>query len=183
MAYWNPSASRYSYTSGRAKAASPRSSRRRAWPRYRATTGVEHRAPPVGAVDVARSQRAPFQVAILIEHEEWMIAGAGEVPVVRGAFLRAVRWAHAAVDVQDQRCSCTPHLRAVDPAPGEIGQRRQVRRRGHRAGLEAAHLARRRALVRHRTPTDHPAHRGIPSEPVGIVHVLVAGKAPEHRLA
>jgi|SRR5438552_10273454 len=30
---------------------------------------------------------------------------------------------------------------------------------------------------------DDPPYRGIASEPVGIVHVLVAGEAPEHRLA
>jgi len=30
---------------------------------------------------------------------------------------------------------------------------------------------------------DYPAHRGIAPEAVGIVHVLVAGQPPEHRLA
>ena len=56
-------------------------------------------------------------------------------------------------------------------------------RRGHRARLEAAHLARGRRLLRHRAPADDPAHRGIAPEPVGIVHVLVASETPEHRLA
>jgi hypothetical protein len=68
-------------------------------------------------VDVAWPQGAPPQVAVLVEHEEWMIAGAGEVAAIRGAFLRAVRLAHAAVDVDHEGCSCTPHLCAVDPAP------------------------------------------------------------------
>jgi len=73
-------------------------------------------------------------------------------------------------------------LHAIDPASGEVGQRRQVRRRCHRARLEAAHLARGRGLLRHGAPTDDPAHRRIAPEPVGIVHVLVAGEAPEHGL-
>jgi len=74
-------------------------------------------------------------------------------------------------------------LHAVDPAPGEIGQRRQVLRRGHRLRLEAAHLARGRCLVCHRAAADDPPYRRIAPEAVGIVHILVAGEAPEHRLA
>ena len=30
---------------------------------------------------------------------------------------------------------------------------------------------------------DHPTHRGITAQPLGIVHVLVAGQPPKHRLA
>jgi len=97
--------------------------------------------------------------------------------------LRAVGRAYAAVDVHHERRCRASRLHAIDPLPREVGQRRQVLRRGHRLRLEAAHLARRRRLLRHRTPTDHPAHRGITPEPVGIVHVLVAGEAAEHRLA
>jgi hypothetical protein len=143
---------------------------------------VEHVVPAVRAVDVPRSQRTPFQVTVLVEHEEGMVAGAGEVPVVCGAFLRAVRRAHAAVDIEHQRRPGTSSLRAVDPAPREISQRRQVRRRGHRARLEAAHLAGGRGLLRHRAAAHDPSHRRIAPEAVGIVHVLVAGEAPEHRL-
>jgi hypothetical protein len=144
---------------------------------------VEHFAPAVRAVDVARSERAPFEITVLVEHEERVIAGAREVPVVGRAFLGAVRRAHAAVDVEHERRPGASSLRAVDPAPREIGQRGQVRRRGHRARLEATHLARRRRLVRHRAAADDPPHRRIAPEAVGIVHVLVAGEAAEHRLA
>jgi len=42
---------------------------------------VEHLAPAVRAVHIARSERAPFEIAVLVEHEERLIAGAGEVPV------------------------------------------------------------------------------------------------------
>src|SRR5262245_26877577 len=149
-------------------------------PRYRATTGSSTSRQPC-ALWTLPGRRA-FQVAVLVEHKERMVAGALEVAVVRGAFLRAVRRAHAAVDVQHQRRSPPPGLHAVDPVPGEIGQGRQVRRRGHRARLEAAHLACGRGVLRPRAPADNPAHRRIAPEAVGIVHVLVAGEAPEHRL-
>src|SRR4030095_4747324 len=144
---------------------------------------IEHVAPAVCAVHVARSERAPFEIAVLVEHEERMVAGAGEVAVVRRALLRAVRRAHAAVDVEHQRRPGTSSLCAIDPVPREIGQRHQIRRRCHRTGLEATHLARGRGLLRHRTAADDPAHRRIAPEAVGIVHVVVAGEAPEHGLA
>src|SRR5262245_54070291 len=112
-----------------------------------------------------------------------MVAGAGEVAVVGGAFLRAVGRAHAAVDVEDERGPPSPRLHAVDPLPGEVGQRREVALLGHRARLEAAHLAGGRGVVQHRAAADDPAHRRIMPEPVGIVHVFVARKPAEQGLA
>jgi hypothetical protein len=38
-------------------------------------------------------------------------------------------------------------------------------------------------VVRHGTPADDPAHRGIAPEAVGVVHVLVPSEAAEHGLA
>ena len=38
---------------------------------------LQHALPPIGAVDVAGTQRAAFQIAELIEHKQRMIAGAG----------------------------------------------------------------------------------------------------------
>jgi hypothetical protein len=35
----------------------------------------------------------------------------------------------------------------------------------------------------HRPVTDHPAHRRVAAQPVGIAQVLVAGQPPEYRLA
>ena len=40
---------------------------------------LEHRFPFIGAVHVARSQRASLQVAVLIEHEKRMVARATDV--------------------------------------------------------------------------------------------------------
>ena len=58
-------------------------------------------------------------------------------------------------------------MRAGDPVPREIGECRHVPRRGHRARLEAAHLARGRRLLCHGAPTDDPAHRRITPEAPG----------------
>jgi hypothetical protein len=134
-------------------------------------------------VDVTWPQRASLQITVLVEHEQRMVAGAREVPVVGRALLRAVGRAHAAVDIEHQRCSRPSCLDAVDPVPGQVGECSEVPLLGHRARLEAAHLARGRGLLCHGTPTDDPSHRRIRSEAVGTVHVLVAGEAPEHRLA
>lgn len=89
--------------------------------------------PAVRRMDVTRAQRRTPQITELVEHEQRMMAGAGEVAVAGGAFLIAMR-----------RADCI----ALD-------------------GLAA----------------DDPAHRGITSQPVGVVHLLVSGKPTEHRLA
>ena len=41
---------------------------------------LKHAVPSIGAVDVARTKRASFQIAELVEHEERMIARAGIWP-------------------------------------------------------------------------------------------------------
>ena len=77
------------------------------------------------------------------------------------------------------RRACT----AVDPAPGQVGQRGQVRLLGQHLGLEAAHLAGGGCSLRHGPATHDPAHGRIMRQPVGIVHVLVSGEPPEDGLA
>ena len=54
----------------------------------------------------AGTQSTAFEVAKLIEHEQRVIAGAGEVAVIGRALLRAVGRAHAAVDVEHERRPC-----------------------------------------------------------------------------
>jgi hypothetical protein len=49
-------------------------------------------------------------------------------------------------------------------------------------GLEAAHLAGRGSSPFDRPIADHPTHRRVAAQPVGVVHILVAGQPPEHRL-
>src|SRR5262249_3908687 len=106
------------------------------------------------------------------------IAGAREMTVVRGPLLRAVGRAHAAVDVEYQRRPSPPRPYAVDPPPREVVQRRQILLVGHRARLEAPHLARRCGVLRHRASADDPPHRGVAPEAVRVVHVLVPASRP-----
>jgi hypothetical protein len=49
--------------------------------------------------------------------------------------------------------------------------------------LEPAHLAGRSHRPGDRSIADHPAHRWVAAQPLGVIHVLVASQPPEHRLA
>src|SRR5260370_31382687 len=74
-------------------------------------------------------------------------------------------------------------MNVVDPLPGETGERSEVRVIGEPLGLEPPHLAGRGRIAYDCLAADDPAHRGITSQPVGIVDVLISGKPTEHRLA
>ena len=60
----------------------------------------EHVLPAVRRMDVARAQRTAFEVAELVEHEQRMVAGAGEVAVVGGAFLIAMGRTDARIHIE-----------------------------------------------------------------------------------
>jgi hypothetical protein len=77
-------------------------------------------------VDVAGSQRAPFHVAELVEHEQWVIARAAEVAVVGAAFLLAVGRALARIHVENDGPRWTAGVHLVDPSSGQIGKRGKV---------------------------------------------------------
>ena len=66
---------------------------------------LQHRAPAIGAVHVARPQSAPLQIAELVEHEQRVIAGAAKMAVVGAAFLLAVGRALARIHVEHDRSS------------------------------------------------------------------------------
>ena len=78
---------------------------------------LQDRAPAIGAVDVTGSKPAPLQIAELDEHEEWMVAGAGEVAVVGSALLIAMGRADAAVHVEHDCLGRMPRMHKVDPLP------------------------------------------------------------------
>jgi hypothetical protein len=143
---------------------------------------LQHRAPAVGGVHVARPQRAALQVAELVEHEERVVAGAAEVAVVGAALLLAVGRALAGVHVEHHDPRRTAAMHGVDPAPGQVGERGQVPRPGQPFRLEAAHLAGGGRGLPDGPVAHHPAHRGVAPQPLGVVHVLVAGEAAEHGL-
>ena len=143
----------------------------------------EHVLPAVRRVNVARTQRAAFQIAELVEHEQRMIAGAGEVAVVGGAFLIAIGRADTRIHVEHDGPQRAAAVNAVDPLPGQVGERGEVLVTREPLGLEPPHLAGRGRIALDRLAADDPAHRGITSQPVGVVDVLVSGKPTEHRLA
>src|SRR4051794_18819764 len=144
---------------------------------------LQHLTPALGGVNVAGPQGTAFQVTELVEHEERVVAGAAEVAVVSGPFLLAKGGADTGVHVEHDPPHRTTSMDAVDPAPGQISERGQVRRLGQHLGLEPAHLAGRGRLSSHGLTTYHPAHSRIMRQPVRVVHVLVPRQAPEHRLA
>jgi hypothetical protein len=67
----------------------------------------------------------------------------------------------------------------VDPLAGQIGQSGEVLGPGQPLGLEAAHLAGGGSHPFDRPIADHPAYCRVAAQPVGVVHVLVAGKPSE----
>jgi hypothetical protein len=133
-------------------------------------------------VHVARTQRTPFQIAELVEHEQRVIAGAPEMAVVGGAFLVAVGRAFARIHVEHDDPRPTPLVHHLDPLARQIGEGGQVLRPRQPLGLEAPHLAGRGTPTHRRMAADHPAHRRIAAQPVGVVHILVAGQTAEYRL-
>ena len=108
--------------------------------------------PAVGAVHVAGPQGAAFQIAILVENEQRMIAGAVIVTVPDTVFLFAMRRAHARIHVEQETSRRTATMNAVDPFAGEISERRKVlfrrepaRRSSlytNKTGLDDVHAAR-----------------------------------------
>src|SRR6516225_9789410 len=62
---------------------------------------LQHVLPAVGAVDVAGTQRRAFQVTELVEHKQWVIAGAFVMTVPDAHLLLAMRRADARIHVED----------------------------------------------------------------------------------
>ena len=71
----------------------------------------------------------------------------------------------------------------IDPMAGKIGERRKVLFRREPTRLEAAHLARRCRCPQSRLAANNPTHRGIMTQAFCVIHILVSGKSPEHRLS
>jgi hypothetical protein len=77
--------------------------------------------PTIGAVHVARPQAAPLDIAELVEHEQRMIAGAGEMAALGVAFLLAVGRALARIHVEHNHIRRAPPVHLVNPLAGQIG--------------------------------------------------------------
>src|SRR5207245_6721235 len=91
---------------------------------------LEDAVPAVGAVHVAGTQGAAFEVAKLVEHEQRMIAGAGVMPVPDAHLLLAMGRAHARIHVEHNalggRRPCTRSIHWPDrSASSEVLGRRE----------------------------------------------------------
>jgi hypothetical protein len=71
---------------------------------------------------VARPQGPPLDIAEPVEHEQRVIAGAPEMPIVGAAFLLAVGRALAQIHVEDDGLRRSPLMHLVDPLVRQIGE-------------------------------------------------------------
>jgi hypothetical protein len=118
-------------------------------------------------VHVAGTQSTAFEVAKLVEHEQRMIAGAGVMAVPDAHLLLAVGRTMAFGRAQVAR---------------QVGKSSEVLGRREPLRLEAPHLTRRSRAPLRRFAADNPAHRRIVAQALGVVHILVSGKATKYRL-
>lgn len=73
-------------------------------------------------------------------------------------------------------------MNGVDPRPRQIRQGGEVGLAGQHIGLEAPYLARRSGFLGHYPAASDPAHRRVMAKAVGVIDILVPGKAAEHQL-
>ena len=144
---------------------------------------LQDRAPAIGAVDIAGPEHAPLQITELVEHEEWMVAGATEVAVEGSALLfamgRAERTVHAGHDQLRRVVAMNP----LDPDAREVSERGKVVAGGKKLRLEAPHPAGGSGLLCNSAAAGNPAHRRVTSRSVSVVCVLIATEAAEGGLA
>jgi hypothetical protein len=76
---------------------------------------LENTIPAIGAVHVAGTQRAAFQVAELIKNERRIVAGAGLMTVPDAHLLRAVHRAHARIYIEHDAPRRTAAVDEVNP--------------------------------------------------------------------
>ena len=102
---------------------------------------LQDRAPAIGAVDITGSKHAPLQITELVEHEEWMVAGATEVAVVGSALLFAMGRAERTVHVEHDQLRRVVVMNPVDPDARKVSERGKVLVGGKKLRLEAPHLS------------------------------------------
>jgi len=70
----------------------------------------------------------------------------------------------------------------VVPLARQVGKSSEVLGRREPLRLEAPHLTRRSRAPLRRFAADNPAHSRIVAQALGVVHILVSGKATKYRL-
>ena len=67
-------------------------------------------------------------------------------------------------------------MHRINPHTQQIDEGDEVIVRRQKLGLEPAHLAGGCAAALDGLAADDPAHRGIASEPVGVIHIFISGE-------
>jgi hypothetical protein len=70
----------------------------------------------------------------------------------------------------------------IDPLARHVGKSSEVLGRREPLRLEAPHLTGRSRASLRRLAADNPAHSRIAAQALGVVHILVSGKATKYRL-
>src|SRR5215510_12315375 len=143
---------------------------------------LERSVPSIGAVNVDGTQSAAFEVPKLVEHEQRVIAGAGVMAVPDALLLLAMGRAHARIHVEHDATGWPSAVHKVDPLARQVGKSSEVLRRREPLRLEAPHLARRSRAPLRRFAADNPAHSRIVAQALGVIDILISGKATEYRL-
>jgi hypothetical protein len=123
-----------------------------------------------------------FQITELIEHEQRVITGAGVMAVPYAILLLAMGRAHARIHVEHDAAGRSAAMHKVNPLAGQVGKSRKVLICSKPLRLEAAHLTRRSRGALRRFAADNPAHSRIVAQALGVIDILVSGKATEYRL-
>src|SRR4051812_9867605 len=102
---------------------------------------------------------------------------------VGAAFLFAVGRAFARIHVEHDGLWWSPPAHLVDPLAWQIGKSDMVLGPAQPLRLKTPHLAGRGGRPIDRPIADYPTHCWIVTQPLGVVHILIAGQPPKHRLA
>src|SRR3954462_7093492 len=103
--------------------------------------------------------------------------------VISAAFLFAISWTFARIHVEYDALRPSPPAHLVDPLTGQIGKRGKILGPAEPFRLEATHLAGRGGRPANRPSANHPTHRWVMAQPLGVIHILISGQPSEHRLA
>ena len=87
---------------------------------------LQDEAPIRGAVDVARPEERPIEIAEVVEHEQRVVAVTAEVSVPRRALLSSVGWALGTIHVENDAVGTFAGVDLVDPSAGESHEAREV---------------------------------------------------------